>query len=148
MTLISNYALLEPGCLPMIGSEDAAGLDLRHMAGEKYVVPGKEYFFNTGFACEIPKGWVGLVLPRSGMGVKYKLRLLNTCGVIDSDYRNWIQVACTFEEEFWLEPYERICQMVVVPHYRVEKLLGKEVTLEELEETLRGKSGFGDSGRI
>lgn len=144
---IGKYALLHPKCLPKVGSEEAAGLDLRHTMGEQFIKPGKEYFFNTGFACEVPKGWVGLVLPRSGMGRKYKLRLLNTCGVIDSDYRDWIQVCCTFEEEFWLEPYERICQMVVVPHYKVEKLLGKQVTLEELEETLRGKGGFGDSGR-
>ena len=57
MTLINKFALLEPECLPKIGSEEAAGLDLRHTAGEKYVEAGKEYFFNTGFACEIPKGW-------------------------------------------------------------------------------------------
>lgn len=144
---ITKYALLEPGCLPKVGSEEAAGLDLRHTAGELYVTKGTEYLFNTGFACEIPRGWVGLVLPRSGMGVKYKLRLLNTCGVIDSDYRNWIKVGCTFEEDFWLEPYERICQMVVVPHYKVKKLLGQEVSLEELGETLRGTDGFGSSGR-
>ena len=145
--MISNYALQDPRCLPEIGSEEAAGLDLRAFVIDQYIVAGREYMFTTGFACEIPTGWVGLVLPRSGMGRKYKLRLLNTVGVIDSDYRDWIKVACTFEENFWLEDFERICQLVVVPHYKVEKLLGQEVTLEELEETVRGKNGFGSSGR-
>lgn len=145
--LLPRYALRDPKCLPHIGSEQAAGIDLRSGREDVYINSGREYIFNTGFACEIPKGWVGLVLPRSGMGFKYKLRLLNTCGVIDSDYRDYIKVGCTFEADFWLEDYERICQLVVVPHYQAKKLLSHEVTLEELSQTERGTNGFGSSGR-
>lgn len=140
---MSFYKLKHPAMKPHIGSEEAAGLDLRADTMGFFVEAGKEYTFCTGVAFEIPIGWCGLVLPRSGLGVKYRLRLLNTCGVIDSDYRDYVKVAVVFEKDFWLEDYERICQMITVPIMPPSKY--KEV--DALSETERGKGGFGHSGR-
>lgn len=135
------YKLLDPNCRPYLGSEEAAGIDLRANSREQFIEAGKEYHFSTGVAFTITRGWVGLVFPRSGLGCKYKLRLCNTVGVIDSDYRGEVKVICTFEESFWLEAYERIAQMVVVP-------CDNEYTeVPELDDTLRGAQGFGASGR-
>ncbi|BAV81277.1 putative deoxyUTP pyrophosphatase [Vibrio phage VCPH] len=140
---MSYYKLKNEHCRPYVGSEGAAGLDLRADAKGQWIEAGKEYFFCTGVAFEIPFGWVGLVFPRSGMGVKYTLRLLNTVGVIDSDYRDYVKVACTFEKSFWLEDYERIAQMVTLPIMLPTAWL----PAEELTETERGTNGFGSSGR-
>jgi dUTP pyrophosphatase len=135
--------LKRPELLPHIGSTQAAGLDLRADTKDVLIEAGKEYTFCTGVIAAIPENWVGLLLPRSGLGTKYGMRLVNTCGVIDSDYRGFIKVTCTFDKEFWLTSLERIVQMVVVPHL---PLMSMEI-VDELDETERGDSGFGSSGR-
>ncbi|QAY02081.1 putative deoxyUTP pyrophosphatase [Vibrio phage VspSw_1] len=130
------------GCMPTLGSEMAGGIDLRVNAKNQWIDPGVEYHFSLGVRCAIPKGWVGLIFPRSGLGVKYKLRILNTVGVIDADYRGVIRLACTFEEGFWMEDFERMCQMVLVP-CRTDFVIGSV----NIEETERGEGGYGSSGR-
>ena len=42
----------------------------------------------TGIRCVIKPGWVLLLFPRSGLGFKYGVQLVNGTGVIDSDYSN------------------------------------------------------------
>lgn len=139
--MIPVYEIVSPGCKPHLGSAGAAGLDLRADTKDIFIKPGVEYTFSTGIKVAIPAGWVGLVFPRSGMGVNYKLRLLNTVGVIDSDYRGEIKIACTFDRAFWLEANERICQLVTTP-CRVDYVEG---TVNS--DTERGDAGFGSSGR-
>lgn len=129
---------------PVVGSVGAAGMDLRADTKEVLIEAGKEYSFCTGVAIEIPKGWAGLVTPRSGLGVNKGMTLKNTVGVIDSDFRGYIKVTCTFTETFWMSAYERIAQMVVVPHYPVTELL----VVSKLASTDRGDAGFGSSGRV
>lgn len=129
---------------PVVGSDEAAGLDLRADTQDVLIEEGKEYTFCTGVALEIPKGWVGLVMPRSGLGAKRGMQLKNTTGVIDSDYRGYIKLVCTFKDTFWLESYERIAQLVIVPHYQVNDI----VYVEELSESGRGATGFGSSGKV
>jgi dUTP pyrophosphatase len=128
---------------PVVGSDGAAGMDLRADSKEMLIEAGVEYTFCTGVAIEIPKGYVGLVLPRSGMGTKKGMKLKNTTGVIDSDYRGYIKVTCSFTETFWLESYERIAQLVIVSHYKLDNI----DIVDELSETGRGATGFGSSGR-
>ncbi len=48
--------------------------------------PGQEIKIPTGIRAKIDEGWVLSVYPRSGLGFKYRLRLNNTVGIIDSDY--------------------------------------------------------------
>ena len=49
---------------------------------------GEEIIIDTGIRAKIADGWVLVILPRSGSGFKYGVRLANTAGVIDSDYFN------------------------------------------------------------
>lgn len=127
---------------PVIGSVGAAGMDLRADTKEILIEAGVNYTFCTGVAIAIPKGWVGIVAPRSGLGTKKGMELKNTIGVIDSDYRGFIKVTCSFTETFWLESYERIAQLVIVPHHDLDLEF-----VDELDETCRGATGFGNSGR-
>lgn len=48
--------------------------------------PGESINIPTGLRCKIDDGWMLQCYPRSGLGFKYKLRLNNTVGIIDSDF--------------------------------------------------------------
>ena len=65
-------------------------------------------------------------------------------GVIDSDYRGEIMVGVInqIEEEYTIQPGERIAQLVVMP---VSVMPAAEV--DNLDETDRGSGGFGSTGR-
>lgn len=137
-------------CMPKKGSKEAAGIDLRlcldSAAGFTPLAPGESLHFSTGVKVKIPRGWVGLLLPRSGLGTKFKIRLDNTVGVIDSDYIGWIQafITNTGHETAFLGDYDRVCQLVIVPHYEFK---GFNI-VKELPDTERGSSGFGSSGKM
>ena len=82
--------------------------------------------------------------PRSGLAAKHGITVLNTPGTIDADYRGEIKVILVnlSNTPFEIVPGERIAQMVVAHHERVE---WDEV--EVLDETARGAGGFGSTGR-
>lgn len=92
-----EYVLSDDRCEPFVGSEDAAGLDLRIFIGSKPRVeaielhPGDTIVIGTGVKFKIPKLWVGLVTPRSSTG-KLRIMLENTIGVIDSDYTGEVKL--------------------------------------------------------
>lgn len=48
--------------------------------------PGESIRIPTGIRAEMQRGWCLVCAPRSGLGVRYRLRLDNTIGIIDSDY--------------------------------------------------------------
>ena len=100
--------------------------------------------YGTDLAMEIPKGFVGLVFPRSSIR-KYELILSNSVGVIDSGYRGELQA--TFKKENGLDSLaykvgDRIAQIMIIPHPEIEF---EEV--DELSDTERGDGGFGSTGK-
>ena len=128
--------------MPTKGSNDAGAIDL-YMPEAGYV-DGTEVKIPLGFAAVIPKGYVGLLLPRSGVGAKHGLELNNTCGVIDADYRGeWLAVMRTKSgKEFSWKQGERVLQCVLVP-----VLSPTLEQVEDLDATDRGEGGFGSSGK-
>lgn len=128
---------------PERASDGAAAFDLRAAEDTKLhgMVPVK---VPTGFAWEIPPGHVGLLLPRSSWGVKYRFRLANTMGVIDSDYRGEILVAGHImgTESYQILAGDRLAQLVIV---QAPCLSLSEVS--ELSSTERGTGGFGSTGK-
>ena len=121
-----------------------AGLDL-HAAEAATLGPGERASIGTGVALAIPEGRAGLVLPRSGLAARHGITLANAPGPIDAGYRGELRVlllntdrSATFE----VSPGDRIAQLVVVRHEASEP---EEVT--SLDETARGASGFGSTGR-
>jgi dUTP pyrophosphatase len=99
--------------------------------------------YGTGLAMEIPKGYVGLIFPRSS-NAKKELLLCNSVGVIDSNYRGEIMVKFkTINGGSHIYSVgERIGQIIIMPYPQIEF---KEV--EELSETNRGDGGFGSTGK-
>lgn len=99
--------------------------------------------YKTGLALEIPKGYVGLIFPRSSIS-KYDLHLSNAVGIIDSGYRGEISLRFSPDAKAFLKLYnvgDRIGQIIILPYPEV---LFEEV--QELTETTRGEGGFGSTG--
>ncbi|MSO57868.1 MAG: dUTP diphosphatase [Thermoleophilia bacterium] len=121
-----------------------AGLDL--VACERVEIPpGGRALVGTGIAVAIPDGHAGLVVPRSGLAARDGIGLVNAPGVVDSGYRGELRAVVhntDLTHRFVVEPGMRIAQLVVVALPVLE--------LREtgsLDETARGVSGFGSSGR-
>ncbi len=137
--------LREKAMVPTYGSAFAAGADLYAcIDGDVMVGPHETVMIPTGIAVEIPEGYAGLVLARSGMASKRGLTPANKAGLIDSDYRGEIVVALHNHSAVGavVEDGERVAQLVIVPYLAAEF----EVS-DSLYETERGEDGFGSTGR-
>lgn len=108
------------------------------------VRPNETYKFHTGIKMAIPDGYWGGIYARSGLATKCGLRPANCVGVIDSSYRGEIIVAIHNDsnETQLIHNGDRIAQLVI---QKVEPTVFEEVS--ELDETSRGESGFGGSGK-
>ena len=118
MIKVNIKKLNENAVLPTYGSLSAAGADLYACNTEKITIGAhKTVLVPTGLSMEIPEGYAGLIYARSGIASKRGLAPANKVGVIDSDYRGEIMVALYNQssEERWIEPGERIAQMVIAP---------------------------------
>ena len=130
--------------LPEYSTIHSAGLDLRANLNEKIVLNSLERrLIPTGLFIELPVGYEAQVRPRSGLALKKGLTVLNTPGTIDSDYRGEIGVILInlSNSPVEIEDGERICQMILSKHEQFDWNL-----VELLEETSRGKGGFGHTG--
>lgn len=132
--------------VPQRATEGSAGLDLCAAIDEPILLKkGATAVIPTGIAIALPSsGYGAFVFPRSGLAVKHGIGLLNSVGVIDSDYRGEIMVGVInqIDEEYTIQPGERIAQMVIMP---VSTMPVEEVC--ELDETERGAGGFGSTGK-
>ena len=131
--------------LPMYATEQSAGMDLRANIGEYPIIlkPLERKLIPTGLHIALPVGYEAQVRPRSGLALKKGITVLNTPGTIDADYRGEIGVILInlSNEDFVIEDGERIAQMVIARHEQ-----GEFIPVEVLDDTERGKGGFGHSG--
>lgn len=103
------------------------------------------YAFSTGLAMEIPRGYVGLVCPRSGLAIKQGASVLNAPGVIDADYRGEVKVIMVNHDiinPIRVNRGDKIAQLLIV---KAEEVEFEEV--EALTSTERGSGGFGSTGK-
>jgi len=73
--------------LPKRATKGSAGYDF-YAPFSFSLKPGESIIIPTGIRVKIKEGWFLSIYPRSGLGFKYRLRLNNTVGIIDSDYYN------------------------------------------------------------
>ena len=145
INLIDVKKLKENATLPTRGSEYAAGYDLYAAIDETLVIgPHETQKVGTGLAFDLPNNTFTAIFARSGLATKEGLRPANCVGVCDSDYRGEYIVALhnDSEEIRYVEPGERIAQMVLMPYIPMEF-----VEVDELTETNRGEGGFGSTGQ-
>lgn len=135
--------LNENAIIPTYGTEFSAGADLYNLDVAVVIEPHTTTLIHTGISMEIPEGYCGLILARSGLATKRGLAPANKVGVIDADYRGEIMVALHNHSENTAEvaPGERVAQLAIVPFLKAEF----EV-VDELSDTVRGAGGFGSTG--
>ena len=138
---------LRPGTtpLPSYMTPHAAGMDLYADLEQDIVLqPGGRALVQTGIAIALPQGYEAQIRPRSGLAIRYGITVLNTPGTIDADYRGEVCIILInlSSEDFTVKNGDRICQMVIASHEKVEWKL-----TEELETTRRGEGGFGHTGK-
>lgn len=131
--------------LPTRGDSKAAGIDLYACIDKPItILPNATVMIPSGIACEFPEGYFGLMLPRSSVGVKRKLTLANTAGIIDESYRGEIMMAFKNNGDVYqtIEPGERLAQLILLPYFTYNI-----VETDSLSTTERGKGGFGSTGK-
>jgi dUTP pyrophosphatase len=134
--------LSEDAVIPSYSKSGDAGMDLtitREIENTSFSVT-----YGFGIALEIPRGYVGLVFPRSSIR-NQELMLSNSVGVIDSGYRGEIQA--TFKKTNGLDSLkykvgERGAQIVIMPYPNIEL-----IEFKDLGNTERGSGGFGSTGQ-
>tara|TARA_B100001123_G_scaffold404329_1_gene493606 strand:- start:342 stop:779 length:438 start_codon:yes stop_codon:yes gene_type:complete len=131
--------------LPAYKTFGSSGMDLMaYLKGKIVIAPGKTAVIPTGIAIAIPKNYEVQIRPRSGLAAKKNITVLNTPGTVDSDYRGEIKIILInlSKKPFMIKSGDRIAQMVLCP---IVKAKFKEV--QNLPNTIRGKGGFGSTGK-
>ncbi|MGF6646952.1 dUTP diphosphatase [Paraburkholderia sp. GAS82] len=132
--------------LPAYATTGSAGLDLRACLDEPLTLqPGETALVPTGLAIHVgDPGYAALILPRSGLGHKHGIVLGNLVGLIDSDYQGQLMISTwnRGQTTFTLNPMERLAQLVIVPVVQAEFNI-----VEDFEQSERGASGFGSTGK-
>ena len=130
--------------LPNYETSASAGMDLRaNIDSAISLKPLERAIIKTGLFIALPNGYEAQVRPRSGLAAKNGITVLNAPGTIDADYRGEIGVilANLSNETFTINDGERIAQLVIATY---QQAIWEEVKI--LEETKRGKGGFGSTG--
>ena len=126
--------------LPKRSTGGSAGYDF-YLPFDCHVNNESTVLIPTGIRCEIDPGWFLMLMPRSGLGFKFGMRLLNTVGIIDSDYFNaknegHIMAKCTSDKRIILNAGDRFMQGIFLPY---------GVTKDDTTDDAR-VGGFGSTG--
>ena len=131
--------------IPTYKTTGASGMDLMAFIKQPIkLAPKNSCLVPTGLSVAFSNEYEIQIRPRSGLAAKNNISVLNTPGTIDSDYRGEIKIILFNHgnNEFIINNKDRIAQMILMPVHKMEL---EEV--ENLPDTLRGKGGFGSTGK-
>ena len=131
--------------IPTYKTTGASGMDLMAFIEQPIkLAPKSSCLVPTGLSVAFAEDFEIQIRPRSGLAVKNNISVLNTPGTIDSDYRGEIKIILFNHgsSEFVINNKDRIAQMILAPVHKIDL---EEV--ENLPNTLRGKGGFGSTGK-
>lgn len=129
---------------PAYETPASAGMDLRASLEEPVVLePMQRAIVKTGLFIALPPGYEAQIRPRSGLAAKFGITVLNSPGTIDADYRGEVGVilANLSDRSFTINDGDRIAQMIIAAYAHT-----KWEEVDVLDETKRGKGGFGSTG--
>ena len=131
--------------LPSYKTNGASGMDLIAFLKKPITIkPYSSFLIPTGLSLAFSKEYEIQIRPRSGLAAKSNISVLNTPGTIDSDFRGEIKVILFNHgnKSFKISNNDRIAQMILTPVIKMDL----EET-NELPESIRGKGGFGSTGK-
>jgi dUTP pyrophosphatase len=129
---------------PSYETHASAGMDLRaNLEAPVTLEPMQRSILKTGLYIALPAGYEAQIRPRSGLAAKFGITVLNSPGTIDADYRGEIGVilANLSDKSFTINDGDRIAQMIIAAYAHT-----KWEEVDVLDETKRGKGGFGSTG--
>ncbi|GAA3746129.1 dUTP diphosphatase [Leifsonia bigeumensis] len=106
--------------------------------------PGERATVRTGVSIALPDGYVGFVVPRSGLAARHGITIVNSPGTVDAGYRGELRVTLLntdSSEAYSVAVGDRIAQLIVMPVSRA-----RFIPVGSLPGSDRGESGFGSSG--
>ena len=133
--------------VPSYAREGDAGADLYARSDTLLGPGGGRALVATGVALAIPAGYAGFVQPSSGLAARNGVTCLNTPGLIDSGFRDELCVLLVNtdpREAYQVRRGDRVAQLVIK---RVEEAKFVEVGPDEMPDSVRGRGGFGHTGR-
>ena len=131
--------------LPAYKTSGSSGMDLVAYIKNKVIInPGKTAMIPTGIAVAIPRNYEMQIRPRSGLAAKKGISVLNTPGTVDSDYRGEIKIILInlSKKSFMVKSGDRVAQIILCPIVK-----GKLQEVKNLPKTVRGRDGFGSTGK-
>jgi dUTP pyrophosphatase len=142
--MIRFQALFDDVKLPARQNEHDAAFDV-YSYEDRTLQPGTWKLFKTGLTMWLPPGYVVLVLPRSGLALKYGITVLNSPGLVDPNYRGELGVNLINHghEPYHFERNDRIAQLLVVKFIEANCMFAPA----ESAPDQRGTGGFGSTGR-
>jgi dUTP pyrophosphatase len=142
--VLSVKKLRDTAKLPTYATPGSGCFDFYSADPFTRIPAGRAIAINTGLAVEVPEGKVMLIFSRSGHGFNNNVRLANSVGIIDSDYRGEIKVKLRADgaNHFDVDEGHRIAQGLLVdaPQWQFSEVA-------ELSETARGADGLGSTGK-
>ena len=131
--------------LPSYKTEGASGMDLMAFLKEPITIkPNTSSLIPTGLSIAFSEDFEIQIRPRSGLAAKNNIGVLNSPGTIDSDYRGEIKIILFNHgnENFSINNGDRIAQMILAPVVKMEL-----EEINDLPKSIRGKGGFGSTGK-
>lgn len=108
------------------------------------LAPGERATVGTGVSIALPDGYLGFVVPRSGLAAKHGITIVNSPGTVDAGYRGEIRITVLntdLAEAFPISVGDRIAQLIVMPVSRA-----RFIPVGSLPGSHRGDAGFGSTG--
>ena len=142
MVEIKIQKIHEDAIIPSYAHTADSGADLFSI--KNYTLqPGERIIVDTGLKMQIPEGYEGQIRSKSGLALRYGIKVLNSPATIDAHYRGGIGVILI---NLGKEPYEvrkgqKIAQIVFQEVKQADFRLS-----DSLEDTVRGEGGFGSTG--
>lgn len=143
LPVLVKYTADQNCSAPEQATKYAAGADLRAKEAD-VIKPGETKLIKTGIKSAIPTGYMGMVCSRSGLALKNSVFVINSPGIVDSDFRGeWgVILHNAGKEDFYVNVGDRIAQMIIVA---TPQVIYHQV--ESLDQTERGEGGFGSTGK-
>jgi dUTP pyrophosphatase len=130
--------------LPVYATEGSAGLDLSvSISNPVSIEPGEILKLPTGVIFDIPEGYFGLFVPRSGTAFRAGITLINSPGIVDSDWvlESMFLLVNHGKSTYVVQPGERLGQMIFLPYPKVKLKI-----VESVESRKTRTGGLGSTG--
>ncbi|WP_375384314.1 dUTP diphosphatase [uncultured Microbacterium sp.] len=142
MTETVDVLIIAPE-VPAYAHPGDAGADL--VSAEALTLPpGGRALVGTGVRIALPDGYVGFIVPRSGLATRHGITIVNSPGTVDAGYRGELKVTLLntdTESAYDIAVGDRIAQLIVMPVPRA-----RFIPVEVLPDSVRGEAGFGSTG--